>query len=247
RPRHMTTRRPPSVSLLSWLTRRTIRPSGAYVRLDVPPNIVEIAAPHPRLMRWLPHGRMGLPLELHRLRRLAEVVRADDGVQGVVLVFSPLRAGFATCTSLREIIASLVAAGKDVVVHLPHGGSLRDVYVVSAASRIFVSPRSSLFMPGLAAEVRYLRGGLDKLGVSIEPFRRAEYKTALEPLTEGQMSDAQREQTTALLDVLDKSIVEAIAEGRGVSVARVRELLCEVVFQGEDAVAAGLADGVAYE
>src|SRR5690606_40499142 len=72
----LTTRRPPSVSLLSWLTRRTIRPSGAYLRLDVPPNIVEIAAPHPRLMRWLPHGRMGLPLELHRLRRL-EIGRAS--------------------------------------------------------------------------------------------------------------------------------------------------------------------------
>jgi protease-4 len=159
----------------------------------------------------------------------------------------PLTCGWATCQALRDVLVRLVGAGKDVVVYLPLGGTIRDVYVASGASRVMLSPRATIAMPGLAAEVRYLKEGLEKLGVEVEPYRRAEFKTALETLTNSGMSDPQREQLTALLGAMDQAVVEAVASGRKLEPREVRALFDRAYFQGADAVSAGLADDVAYE
>ncbi len=243
----MTHPRRPSISPLRWAARRAARPAGAYLKLKVPPRVTEIAPPHPLLARAMPWAKPAIALQLHRLRRLAEIAEADPGVRGFVVELSPLACGWATAESLRDVLEGLVASGKDVVVHLPLGGALKDVYVASCASRVFVSPRATLSVPGLAAEVQYLREGLEKVGVAIEPFRRAEFKTALETLTERAMSEPQREQLTSLLAGIDGAVARAIAEGRRLPEARVRELFAQAAFQGEEAVAAGLADGLAYE
>lgn len=236
------------MSPLRWAARRAARPSGAYLRLKVPPRVTEIAPPHPWLARALPWAKTTtVALQLHRLRRLAELVAADPGVRGVVFELSPLVAGWATCQGLRDVLEGLVAAGKDVVVHMHLGGTLRDAYVASGASRVLVSPRATLAFHGLAAEVHYLREGLERLGVAVEPFRRAEFKTALETLTETSMSEPQREQLEAVLGAIDREVVEAIAVGRRISPERVRELFEATLFQGDEVVRAGIADGVAYE
>jgi protease-4 len=195
----------------------------------------------------LPQGRVAAPLQLHRLRRLAELVIDDRRVAGIVVELEPLVCGWATCQALRAVLARLVEAGKEVVVHLPYGGAMRDVYVASAATRVMLSPRATLVFPGLAAEVRYLREGLEKVGVAVEPFRRAEFKTALEGLTERAMSEPQREQLTALLGAMDAAVVEAIVTGRRLDGPAVRALFERTCFQGAEAVSAGLADDVAYE
>ncbi len=237
----------PTISPLRWAARRAARPKGAYLRLKVPPRVTEIAPPHPWIARALPWTKTAMPLQLHRLRRLAEIAAADPGVRGLIFELSPLACGWATCQALRDVFEGLAASGKDVVVHMHLGGTIRDAYVASGASRVFISPRATLAVPGLAAEVQYLRDGLEKLGVAVEPFRRAEFKTALETLTERAMSEPQREQLTSLLGAIDRAVVDAIASGRRIPRERVRELFAKTAFQGEEAVSAGLADAVAYE
>ncbi len=227
--------------------RRIARPEGAYVHLKVPPRVVEIAPKHPWVYRMLPQSRVALPLQLHRLRRLAELLEGDRKVSGIVVELEPLVCGWATCQSLRDVLARLVRAGKEVIAYLPHGGTIRDVFVASAATRVILSPRATIALPGLAAEVRYLREGLEKVGVEVEPYRRAEFKTALESLTERAMSEPQREQLTALLGAMDGAVVEAVSSGRRLAPGAVRALFDRAYFQGADAVSAGLADDVGYE
>ena len=55
---------------------------------------------------------------------------------------------------------------------------------------------------------------LASLGVRFEVLRRAEYKSALESLTDSQLSGPNREQLEALLDTLSGQLVTGIAEGR---------------------------------
>jgi hypothetical protein len=56
---------------------------------------------------------------------------------------------------------------------------------------------------GIAAEYLFLGGLFEKLGVDVEYERVGEYKSAVESYAESKMSDANREQTNALLDSIE--------------------------------------------
>ncbi|MBC7172394.1 MAG: hypothetical protein H5U40_08215, partial [Polyangiaceae bacterium] len=127
----MTNLRTNPLSPIAWATRRAARRAGAYLHLKVPSRIVEIAPKHPWLKRAMPWARTAIPLELHRLRRLAEIAGDDPGVAGLIVELSPITSGWASCQALRDVLVRLDARGKDIVVHLPLGGTIRDVYVAS--------------------------------------------------------------------------------------------------------------------
>jgi protease-4 len=57
----------------------------------------------------------------------------------------------------------------------------------------------------------------------MEVIRHGKYKSAVEPL-ENKMSDANREQTTALLNSVWNSITADIAKSRNISVAKLNEI-----------------------
>lgn len=232
---------------LWWLGRRVGRPRAAWIAVRVGPRVVELDPPRSALMRWVPMLARVLPTSLSRLRRLAHHVAHDDGVKGIVLTVPPLLTGWATARGLREILLGLRAAGKQVVVHLPRGGGNREIYVATAADRVIVSPQGTLIALGLSIESRYLRPLLDKLGVGVEAYGRGEYKTAAEPMVRESMSEPQREQLTALLETIDRELVAAIASRRGGDEDEARSFLARGILRGEQAVAAGIADEVAYE
>jgi protease-4 len=61
------------------------------------------------------------------------------------------------------------------------------------------------------------------------------------------MSAPQREQLDVLLDDFHHALVEAIAQGRAVSTERARAIVDGAPYSGDEAIAAGLADALAYE
>ncbi|HJL37804.1 MAG TPA: signal peptide peptidase SppA, partial [Polyangiaceae bacterium LLY-WYZ-15_(1-7)] len=235
---------------LWWLARRASRPRAPWVHVRLQRRLVELPHRRRRLLLRLLGLPEALPTALSTLRQLARRASTDPHVEGVVFTLPPLLVGWATASSLRGVLADLRAAGTRVVVHLPEGGSHKELYVASAADRVLLAPEATLICLGLAAEVRSYKGLLDQLGVAVEPFARAEYKTAMEPFAREAMSDAQREQLGALLDTLDGRLRDALGEalrGRGRSDAELAAIFERGFLRGEDAVRYGLADGVCYE
>lgn len=227
---------------LVLLLRRLARPRARWLELRVRPVVVEIAAPPPWYVRFLPNAR--LPTELHTLRKLAAVVARDAHVEGVLLHVPHLVSGWAAAEGLRDVVGRFRAAGKKTVVYLPNGGSHRELYVALAADRVVLPKSVTLFTPGLAAQRVYLGDVLGKLGVRFERFRRAGYKSAYETLERGSMSDGEREQTTALLARFDGALREAMQAKIG---ARAAEVFDAALLDGEEAKALGLVDALAYE
>jgi len=109
-----------------------------------------------------------------------------------------------------------------------------------------MQPSGDLGLTGLAAESPFLRGTLDKLGIVPRGDHRYEYKNALNVFTEREYTAPHREATLALVGSFFEQMVRGIAEARSLPLDDVRTLIDRGPFYGQEAVAAGLVEGLAY-
>jgi protease IV len=147
---------------------------------------------------------------------------------------------------LHDAIADFRRSGKKVIAFLEYGGD-REYFLASAADRVYLLPTSALDLTGVASYEIFLRGTLDKIGAYPDFLHIGEYKTATNQLTEKTMTPAHREMTEALnRDTFDQ-LVRGIAQGRHKTEAEVRALIMRGPLLPQEALKAGLVDGLAYE
>ena len=233
----------PMWAIARWLS----RPKAPWVVVRLKPRLVEARQPLPWLRRILEADSLRRTSSLAAVRRLADCAIRDSKVEGVAFVIPPLQAGWSVSAGLREQILRLRDEGKKTTVLLPRGAGHRELYVASAADRLYLGPQSTITLLGLSAQSHYLKPMLDKLGVEVEPFARKEYKTAVERVSRDAMSEPQREQVQALLDGHTVALLDALSQRLGTPPAEVRALFETGVFRAQEAVDANLADGLAYE
>jgi protease-4 len=178
---------------------------------------------------------------------LAGLERAsrDPRVATVFVKLGPLRMGLARAQEISAALARARDAGKRVVVHMEDGG-LTAYVVALGASEIVMPPSGSLNVVGVASEVVFLKGLLDKVGLKAWMRARGKYKSARETLAEGEMTPANREMTSAIVGDLHEQLVDAIATTRRLSPDAVRERLDQGPFLAKDALALGLIDQIEY-
>jgi len=199
----------------------------------------------------LPFPFSRLPLfspevSLAELRAVMETIGQDQRVQGVVLRFDTLQAGPSTLYSLRRLLLGLRASGKRLVAWLPTA-STWDYYLASACDEVILPQSGRLSVLGLRAEPVFLKNALALAGVQADLEAIAEYKVSPDTFRRSTMSEPHREMLDAILDSLFDELVTAIAEGRGLDPAQVRELIDAMPLTATEAVEAGLADAVLYE
>ncbi len=233
----------PVWAIARWLS----RPKGRWIVVRLKPRLVEARQPLPWLRRLLDAGSLRRTSSLAAVRRLADYAISDSRIDGVAFVLPPLQAGWSVCVGLREQILRLRDEGKSTAVHLPRGGGHRELYVASAAERIYVAPQATVTLLGLSAESHYVKPLLDRIGVEVEPFARKEYKTAAERLSRDSMSEQQREQVQALIDGHTAALLDALSQRIGTTPEQTRALFEVGVFRGQQAIDARLADALAYE
>lgn len=236
------------VVLPAWAIARLLgRPKAPWVVVRLKPRLIEARQPLPWLRQILAAESLRRTSSLAAVRRLADYVIRDCGVQGVAFVIPPLHAGWSVCVGLREQLLRLRDEGKKTAVLLPRGGGHRELFVASAADRIYLAPQSTIMLLGLSAQSHYVKPMLQKLGVEVEPFARKEFKTAAERVSRDSMSEPQREQLQALLDGHTTALLDALSERTGTPPDETRKLFETAVFRAQAAVDARLADGLAYE
>jgi len=109
-----------------------------------------------------------------------------------------------------------------------------------------VPPPGELFTIGLAADVMFFRGSLDKLGVYPDIYQIGKYKSAGDTFTQKQMTDAHREYINSMVDDLFGRYVEGIAKSRNKSVDEVKTLIDNAPYSAAQAKDAGMIDGALY-
>src|SRR5438552_5404283 len=92
-----------------------------------------------------------------RLKKAGE----DASVKAVVVLAEGEVPGPGQVEELRQVMAQIRAAGKEVHVHAD-SLSMREYVLLSGASRLSVVPTGIILITGINAESLYLRGLLDK-------------------------------------------------------------------------------------
>jgi protease-4 len=143
-------------------------------------------------------------------------------------------AGWAKADELRDAIADFRLSKKPVYAFMELATN-KEYYIALACERVYLAPTGTLFVNGLAANVMFFRGSLDKLGVYPDTFQIGPYKSAPESFTRKTMSDAQREVTNALLDDQFNRYVNVIATTRHKSEGDVRAIIDNAPYVAAEA------------
>src|SRR3990170_738897 len=101
----------------------------------------------------------------------------DRRVKGLLLRIKPLSTGWGRAQELRDALVRFRRSGKPSWAHLEDASNL-EYFLATGCAKIAASPTSMLDVSGLAAEVTFFRGALDKLGVEAQFEGVGRYKNA---------------------------------------------------------------------
>ncbi|RPI13343.1 MAG: signal peptide peptidase SppA [Acidobacteriales bacterium] len=194
----------------------------------------------------LPFFQARAPLPVSDVWRLLRRAETDDRIKAVVLMPAGIDAGWAKLQELHADLARLVKSGKPVVAYL-RTPSVREYYLATAASRIYMPPEDMLDLKGLRAELNYFRGTLDKLGVQVDIEHAGKYKDYGDMFTRTSMSPETAEVLNSILDEVYGHLIETVAAGRKKQAVEVRAVIDEGPFLARQALSKGLVDALLYE
>lgn len=178
-----------------------------------------------------------------------EAAGKDKRVKGVVM---RLGNGSLSTAEAQEIGAALQrfrSHGKFVIAQATafFGTGLGDYLTATAADEIWVQPKSPFSPSGAGGGEIFLRGTLDKINAEPQIAKRAEYKSAADTFMEKQMSPADREQLTALMNSVYGTAVDQMASNRHIGRAAVIAALEASPQFAEEAHARKLVDRIGYD
>lgn len=187
----------------------------------------------------------GQPQSLGSLMAQFRKAKVDKRISAVLLDIDMSEAGWAKSEEIRGAIEDFRSSGKPVYAYMETGLN-KDYYIATACDKIFVPPPGELFTIGLAADVMFFRGSLDKLGIYPDMYQIGKYKSAGDTFTQKQMTDAHREYINALLDDLYGRYLDGISKARKKSVDEVKALIDDAPYSAAKAKEIGLIDGALY-
>lgn len=169
----------------------------------------------------------------------------DDHIKAILLEPRGLQAGWAKLDELRRGIERFRKSGKPVYAYLSNPGT-REYYLAAAADKIYFSPEDYLDVKGLRAELSYYKRTLDKLGVEFEVEHAGAYKDALDSYVRTSATPETRMVIGSMLDQLFGSFINAVAAGRKLDAARVKQLVDDGPMLNRAALGGKLIDGLLY-
>lgn len=173
--------------------------------------------------------------------------KTDENIKGISILNNNSSLGMAQSKAVRDALEDFKTSGKFVIAYA-NTYSQKEYYLNSVANTVYLNPVGDLDFKGLSSDLLFFKDFQDKTGVKMEVIRHGKYKSAVEPFLENKMSDANREQITALLNSIWNSVVTDIAKSRNLSVQQLNIIANGLLARTpEMAKAQKLVDVVAYE
>ena len=173
--------------------------------------------------------------------------KTDGNIRGIYLDLSIIPAGYGAIEEIRNALLDFKKSKKFIISYADyytHGS----YYLASVSDSIFLNPQGELTFIGLRSEQLFFKGALEKLDLEPQIIRHGKFKSAVEPLTNDRMSDANREQLTVLLSSLWGHMLDGISETRKIDKAELNRLADGLVIRGaQQALDHKLIDGVRFK
>jgi protease-4 len=179
----------------------------------------------------------GTGITPQQVRSQVERAKNDISVKAVVLqVESP---GGSAAAS-QEILNELGRLKKPIVVSMGDVVASGGYYISAKADKIVALPATLTGSIGVISEIPNLKGLFDKLGIEMEVFTGGEYKDMYAGFRE--LTPEEKAIMQEITDQIYDQFVQVVAEGRKMSVDKVRELATGQLYTGVQAKELGLVD-----
>ncbi|TPD65567.1 signal peptide peptidase SppA [Flavobacterium microcysteis] len=176
-----------------------------------------------------------------------DAAKTDSKIKGISILNNISLLGMAQSKALRDKLEDFKKSGKFVVAYA-NSYTQKEYYLNSVADTVYLNPVGEMDFKGLSSEVMFYKDFQEKTGVKMEVIRHGKYKSAVEPYLANEMSEANREQISALLNSVWSSVVTDISKSRKISVERLNEIANGLLARTpEMAKAEKLIDKIAYE
>jgi len=218
------------------------------------PILLELDLSHPLIEQ-----EPGDPLGKIRSRgkpRLRPILRTlyeagdDPRVVGLVAKLGDKSMTLSRAGEIRDAVRAFAASGKPAVAWTDTFGESStgtvQYFLATGFSDIWLQPTGELNLIGLAAEVQFLRGLLDKVGVEPQLGQRYEYKNAGDRITQREFTPAHREAYDRLTASAWEQVVEGITKTRGVSADDIQTVTDRAPLFADEAQENGLVDRLGY-
>jgi protease-4 len=222
-----------------------VRPNSIlYMKLNE--IIVDRAVDNPFF--FLPAGfqnvrEMGLINILDNIRK----AKKDDNINGIYLQLSAINAGVGTTEEIRNALIDFKESGKFIIA-FADVYTQKSYYLASVADSIYLNPEGNFFLTGLASQIMFYKGALDKLGIEAQVIRHGEYKSAMEPFMNEHMSSENREQIMHWMGSIWQHMLKGIGEERNIEPEKLNRLADNITIRtAESAIEHGLVDGLIFK
>lgn len=187
-----------------------------------------------------------------RWRRTVAAVHdavADERVAGLVATIGtgvPL----AAVQELRAAVTAFTAAGKPSLAWADTYGEMGDggaaYLLASGFGEVWLQPSGAIGVVGAAAEVTFLRGLLDRIGVEPLLGQRREYKSAADRVMAEGFTPAHEEMMQRLTESAWEQFVDAVTAGRGLTADEVESAVAAGPLLAVDAMQRRWVDRLGY-
>ncbi len=175
--------------------------------------------------------------------------KKNESIKGIYLQAGAVEgASGASLEEIRGELASFKESGKFIVAYGDQY-SQELYYLATVADKLILNPQGSIGWHGLASTPVFYKDLLEKVGVEMQVFKVGTYKSAVEPFIATEMSDANREQLTEMLDSTWDELLTAVSASRGVSKEKLDDYADRFMdfCPADEYVACGMADTLLYK
>ncbi|MEO8733710.1 MAG: signal peptide peptidase SppA [Flavobacteriales bacterium] len=175
--------------------------------------------------------------------------KTDDRIKGVFIDLGLVNAGLSTMKEIRDKIIDFKAASGKPVYAFADSYTQGTYYMASVADKVFLVPQGDLDFRGLRSEMMFYTGLLQKLGVEVQFIRGSDnkFKSYGEVFTRKDMSPANKEQISTLLQGVWDSYLSDIGAQRHLSTSRLDSIANGLLVRSaDDALKNGMVDSLIY-
>jgi len=166
--------------------------------------------------------------------------RKDPAVKAVVIRLNSPGGSAAASLEIGEEIDRMREAGKVVVAYMGDTAASGAYWIAAKSNAIVANPATLTGSIGVIIQTQQLTGLYDKLGIDTETYKSGPFKDMGSP--DRPPTDEERAIFQGIVDEMYREFVNVVAEGRDISVERVRELADGRVYTGRQAHELGLVD-----
>ena len=179
-----------------------------------------------------------------------DAAATDSNIEGIFLDLSIINTSTANIEEIRNRLISFKESGKFIISY-GETYSQSAYYLASVSDKIYMLPDGVLDIHGMASQAMFYKHLFEKLDIEMQIIRPAnnKFKSAVEPYFLDEMSDANREQTSVLLNSIWDKICNDISIARNIKVETINQLAdnLTLMFDAQAAVDNGFIDELIYK